>query len=322
MFAPTRIMWRLLMAIVAVGLAGVPTFAQDGGAPEEPKFVELQQVTAIENPDKKGTWSLKLRGKAPRLPKGTEIEFMVRRSHNDLGSFKTILSGTKKIDETFALDFIEGYVKGVSLKAFIRFELQSPEVQAEIQKHPDDFPMHANPWFQNFQDDPFDLGSEADLKRQKGEIREFFRKTITDLAKTYKKFDDAYKKAADKKDYVKGETLDTEAWRKFVDETIHKRLRELQKEITAAEKRLPFIVNNVNKRDLKYLRNLSGSIARRTVKDSTKLYTSYGLSIALEDAAPKGLDTNARRSYPGPRDFSRLVKRMCDSQGIDQQELK
>lgn len=283
------------------------------GPRQEKPIVELTSVKATQKKkDGKDVWSVKVVGKAPRLPKSTEVEFEVRWRFKALGKFKLELDDSRRFSKEFPVPFINGYVENLALRAYVRPERQPRAVQEELEKRPKEFPPDRVPWVQNFADKKFSCGTEKQVEKQTEDVKKFFEKTIKDLIRLNKDVSSNVKKAMAKEEFFKGDKFDTKKWRDWIEKKNRDPLRKIQKEISAAEKATAYLTQQ---RNLTYLRDIAAGVAQNSVKKSAKLYKDLGLSVHPDDQSPEGLKTQLKWKPTNKRLEERAVQ-IADNLGF------
>lgn len=272
-------------------------------------LVDLNSVAA-QLQDGKGV--LRIRGRANRVPAGTILEIALHYSFQELEKFEFTLDASRRIDAQLPSTRINGFATGLYVSVSIPYEKQSREVRESIDKNPEDFPPAHMPWRSAYGELTFAVGSDAELQRQGEATREFFKTRILKLVALDRRMGELLGRAESGAGFVVDGKLDPETWMQAVEKEVRDPLREVQREITEAGANLSYLALL---RDVDYLRELASSVAQRSIERSRALFQNSGLPLDARDVSPQGLNTSTK-GRPTPQSMERLVKRLCDSQGI------
>ncbi len=305
---PSR--WVVLLAVTVLPGAAAAAAAQEAAAPKLPII-----INSVSPQKKKDGWYLRVVGKAPELPAGTVIDFVVRWLSKDVDAFTVTLDGSRQIREKFLARKITGPIENLHLRAYIHFAKQPESVRKKLEGNPTRFPMKQNPWTYVFMDQGFKVGTEAQLKKQREEIREFFKASLIVLERIESSFTEAHDQAQEKTRFVKNEQFNADAWQQWQEKEVREPLRRIQAKIRASKNNVVFLPF---KRDLGYLGDIGCCVAKRSVERSKALYREQGLSPDPKDLAPKDLDLNAKRQTV--KHLRQRAELLMESQGIDLEE--
>ena len=228
-----------------------------------------------------------------KLPAGAVLDFSLRWRFKDIENFPVTLSGSsRKFKKTFTTKF-DTSVHGLFLRAQLYYDKQPKAVKAYIDKHRERFFPGKGPWIYNYGNQRINLGTEADIKKQNQEVKDFFKRHLEAVTALENKLTAQIRLAAKKEAFHQGDKFDAKAWQAWLEKEIRDPIRKLQRENAAARKDLKFLANS---RDIEiYLPRVNQIMARRSYENSKKLYQRLGLPVSKEDKLPKDIHTNAKR---------------------------
>lgn len=305
-----RACWLGLLGVCAAWTSwGIGFAAPDEPAATAPGLVELNRVTATL---KNGKWMIAVNGRAPLVPVGAQFQVQVRYSYQVLEVFTFTLDSTKRFDLEFESHQLSGVMDRLYVSFLIPVEAQGPAVLEAIEKAPDKFPANGSPWATAFTDKPFQLGTDEELSARVDTINEFFKKNMIALRQVAIDLENGRASALDKTSYHKDGAFDAEAWRKFIEEDVRDRLRQLQAQIIETTKATTYLDCP---RDVTLLKELAAGVAARTYERSRSLYEELGLSVDPADMSPRDLDINTKKQATG-KYLNGLLERLAEARKI------
>ncbi|MCI0651042.1 MAG: hypothetical protein L0Z55_04085 [Planctomycetes bacterium] len=264
----------------------------------EVSFVELSSVTAAwkqpVTPDtKKRTLHIKVAGKTPKLPEGTQVTVHLCWRRETLQEFSLTIDRTKRFSAEFAADQVDACLKDVFIRTLIAFEKQPPEVQEMMTSHPETFWLGTSPWTEVFHDKRFDLGTDEERQKEQEEVREFFKSKVELVSALHARVREEHAAAIAKQRFQKNGAFDAPAWQRWMEREVRTVLRATQQEIRDRQKSSKFLPHG---RDLGYLVDITNAVARIAIDNSKKVYEAHKVEFDNADLYPEKIDTNTSKN--------------------------
>lgn len=294
-----QLCWRAIALAIAIAICG------DVQAQQEVRK-DLVKLTSIKAAKEGDTWVISLRGKAPKLPKGTKVNFHLTWLGQSVAVFKETISGD------FALELKPKKVPLTQdefmLKTVIVTEDQTSKVKKAIAADPESFVPAGEPWTTYFFDHGVRLATPEEIAAELQVMKEFFKSRYTELAKLDKTVKDAAKAAKEGTDYDKSGSFDEKKWRKWFDKDVVERIKEVQAEIVTSHQDSRFLPHRAT---LGLLTEVSAGVARRSLKRQKSLYEAKEVTLSDEDDKPKDLDVDSvRRRTVSDRYLNELIQQI------------
>jgi hypothetical protein len=271
-------------------------FASPSAAAEGDEEGELKQLdialtsTKIDYNATKGTARITLAGRAKGVLPDVKLEIRLEYHFYEVG--KCLASvGT---DATFRNVVLEPDMplppdKGYDLMVALKPDVQAPQLKERVEKLIEE--VQYNPRLA-----PVELGTAAQQKKANAELITFVKKLLKDAIALNNEMVDEHEAAEKKLKYESAGSLDTAAWREFMDKNWRPRMIKLQRSFRAWKKQNPAYAYR-HAAGVLHLEEFLKVVALRSVILSKELYSRNRLKIAMEDTTfPGDFAANPRRT--------------------------
>ena len=177
----------------------------------------------------------------PSLPKGATVVFDLRFGFDPdpLDTTRYTLESEKRNGLKLSWKPKKRLPVGeYSIKTYIPLAIQKAVVAREIKKRQKAFPPDSAPWSWYYPDIPIKVGTAADLKAEREEVKKYFRENTASVQEYYYEFVDEMEKLKAGEKYVDGGSLRNKALVDYVEPWM-KKYGTLQKQLRGFESLQP-----------------------------------------------------------------------------------
>lgn len=276
-----------------------------------------QLITLTKEPTSRkdsGGWTVFVEAKAPLLPAGTKVRFILTWMSQKIETFTVEVEGSKTIREQFKVKKAP-----ISMTPFqFRTEVhggkdQSKRVRDAMKRDPDTFPPSLDPWTDYHSKFKFQIASQEEIDAALKTTRAFFKERYMTLGKLDTKVQKDFKKAKEGEAFSKNEEFDGTKWNKFIDKEVLGVIGPMQEEILGKIKEEEF---RPFRRTLMELVEIANAVAYRSTKASIDLHKHFGGAAPDAHVKPEKVNTKTRRRNPKSGYLEGLVKSINQQLGI------